>query len=282
MFIKGRKGKILLLAGMTGVIIVVQARQPALAQAEALEKSQPATYTEAQKPARATLNAIIDNSYIGDERSFLSVSDIKSGRYFRDEIELKDGGLYCVNIYMRNDCPDIAETIQGLTLKTSFPESISEDSNEAFTATIGAENGLVDDTELTNLVVIKTSEDLQLKFVANSIQLITTGESNQTYITGEQLFQEGGILIGNNALDGVLTGGKDGAIELIYYVEAVALPTSVTISTPQNPVQSEIKSEEELNGSQPPTQTEDENDKISWWRKLANSWMELWRELIGS
>jgi|GEM_PF-2498611 len=60
-------------------------------------------YTVANPPKNVTFNSITDNPAWGDERRFIRVQDIKTGKIFRDAIEIEPGGEYEVQIFYAND-----------------------------------------------------------------------------------------------------------------------------------------------------------------------------------
>ena len=125
-------------------------------------------------------------------------------------------------MYIRNDAVDVAQEISGLRLRVESPEAISPDSPEVFQATLTA-NGSV---ELEYGVQATTETDISLSIVPGSACIITSGEANAAEIEDRALFTEEGLLLGYDALDGILPGGK--VVEVIYYVETASLATEPT------------------------------------------------------
>ena len=165
-----------------------------------------------EKPADIlTFNSNIDNPVIGDERRFVRVKNVRSGKIFQDEILIEPGETYEVSIsfFVSSFCKNLrTPLLTNSRIGVDMSEKISADNPGGIRVVLSADNEpnekMWDGIQFTT----NSKKDVQIKFLPASAFLKTLGLPNGEMLSDKALFKKDGYrghligykkLIGNTA-----------------------------------------------------------------------------------
>ena len=186
-------------------------------------------FTWEKRATYATINSIMNNPTVGDERNFVQIRDINDSHY-RDEISLESGHIYEVYIYYHNGAdPDnvgkkAIGIADGLAVKSRFPARTEAGKRHSVNATIFASD--TDPGAVWDGAYIRSSQDLHLRYVPGTATIHNGGGLNGQPIGPDYLFGEGALL-GYNKFSGLLPGGSEYAGYVTYCLYASKYPNAI-------------------------------------------------------
>lgn len=193
-----------------------------------------ATFTMENPATYPTFNSITNNPTIGDERDFVRVGEINADvTQLKNEVEVVPGRQYVVYIYYHNNASatynDKAHNYSGVAvntrLATSFSTVLTPSEKGTITGTITADNAnptaVWDEAYMTT----KTNKVL-MHYVAGSAKLYNDWEANNS-VMPSNLFTKEGVLLGLNALNGLIPGCEEYHGVVSYVLQAEELGGSI-------------------------------------------------------
>lgn len=191
------------------------------------EQSLRTAYNNTQEIDHAVMNSVVDNPDWGDERDFIRVMEVESGRVAVGSAEIMAGQEYEVQIYYRNDASEVyngkehdrAGVAREVMLSTKYPNQLNAGGRGEITARITAEN--------TNPLWVQSSfeltaqEDLTLHYVAASAKIQNNYKSNGSVLS-RAVFSDEGTLLGMDELNGMIFGGMKYGGKVVYRLKAIA------------------------------------------------------------
>ncbi|WP_399879982.1 hypothetical protein ACGH7X_00095 [Streptomyces sp. BBFR51] len=167
------------------------------------------TFTEADRPERATLNSVTDNPRHGDERNFLSVTEVATGqRYVGGDVTLQPGQTYEATVFFRNDADPGTQTgvSTGTRVRATLPARVK--GRERISAFLQSDSA--EPARLWQSLALATPADtsVSVRIVPDSARIYTEAAPKGVSLPTDELFSEAGTLIGCSAQDGVLTGAR--------------------------------------------------------------------------
>lgn len=211
------------------------------------------TYTMANPATRAVFNSITDNAAIGDERDFVRIAEVDSGKPFTSELILDPDKDYIVMIYYHNDASatfnDAAHDRVGMAQNTRvmsfFPEKLDKGQRGKVDGMITAER--TDPESVWDEAYITAREAITLSYIEGSAVIRNQKASNGTLLS-KDLFTETGVLIGTNKLNGLMPGCDEYAGQVYYRIHTTAVETPDEPDPepePENPEESTPEPEQE-------------------------------------
>lgn len=189
------------------------------------------SYTESNPPNLPVLNSISDNPDTSELR-FIQIVDtgLRSPNFLSTHLD--PDREYEVRIYCRNDAnPDYNESGQSVATNvrlaidlpskyTASTKNRLENGYISFCDRIGAviayNDGQNDAPQLVSAYAeIFSDETLKLEYVPGSAKITSAGAVNNAQLS-KQLFKPQGIMLGYDALDGKLPGGRDYACIITF------------------------------------------------------------------
>ncbi|MEU5098500.1 hypothetical protein [Streptomyces sp. NPDC020996] len=166
-------------------------------------------YTENARPERAVLNSVTDNPSYGDERNFLAVEEVSTGRWQTDgDVALKPGHTYEASIFFRNDAAPgtRAGASTGTKVRAQLPATVQ--GRERISGLLQSDNAAV--PLMWNSLVLTTPADqpVAIRIVPHSSAMFTKATPEGLALPAEELFSEAGTLVGCSTRDGIVTGEK--------------------------------------------------------------------------
>jgi uncharacterized repeat protein (TIGR01451 family)/LPXTG-motif cell wall-anchored protein len=184
------------------------------------------TYTMNDPADHVTFNSITDNSMLmggytmnGDERYFVEASPFTgdaSTLNWADDTAVENGKEYVVHMYVHNDAASNlnleAENVRAhVLLPTDAASSIE------LTGMISSSNATPNNVYDVTTFVSADGRDFTLDYVAGSAKFTNCDESSRneadkactasrSFELGDELFTEGGALLGYNQMDGKIPG----------------------------------------------------------------------------
>lgn len=191
------------------------------------EQSMRAVYNNTQEVDHAVMNSVVDNPDWGDERDFVRLMEVDTGRVMVGSAEIAAGREYEVQIYYRNDASeafnskehDRVGVAREVKLATKYPSQLGTGGRGEITARITAEN--------TNPLWVQSSfglaaqEDLTLHYVAASAKIQNNYKSNGSVLS-RAVFSDEGTLLGMDELNGMIFGGMKYGGKVVYRLKAIA------------------------------------------------------------
>ncbi|WP_431877977.1 hypothetical protein [Amycolatopsis sacchari] len=164
------------------------------------------TYTEAERPAGAVLNSVVDNPRHGDERSFVMVRP--TGKPAAAEyglVQIQPRTEYEAWIYFRNDARSAEAVSRNTRMAVTLPSAVM--GRERLNATITSANA--SPPRVWKGVVLATSPDdgVAVRIVPGSAWLYRDDATTGTALPVDELFSMQGTPIGCGQPDGLLPGG---------------------------------------------------------------------------
>lgn len=188
------------------------------------------TYTMANPATKAVFNSITDNAAIGDERDFVRIAEVDSGKPFTSELILEPDKDYIVMIYYHNDASatfnDAAHDRVGIAQNTRvmsfFPEKLNKGQRGKVDGMITAER--TDPESVWDEAYITAREAITLNYIEGSAVIRNQKASNGTLLS-KDLFTDAGVLIGTNKLNGLMPGCDEYAGQVYYRIHTTAIET---------------------------------------------------------
>ncbi len=191
------------------------------------------TFTEAGRPDRATLNSVTDNPRHGDERTFLSVTEVATGqRHVGGDVALQPGQTYEATVFFRNDvAPGTqAGASTGTRVRATLPATVK--GRELISAFLQSDNA--EPALLWQSLALAAPADspVAVRIVPDSARVYTEAAPKGVTLPTEELFSEAGTLIGCSAQDGVLTGARqcEGRVQFRFVADQPNFVISQAVS----------------------------------------------------
>lgn len=169
-------------------------------------------YAVANPPKNVTFNSFTDNPIWGDERRFIRVQDIKTGKIFRDVIEIKPGGEYEAQIFYANDGDErlnaaLGTVARDFRLFALLPKRIAADQPDRIRVEIAARNASPE--KVWDSVRLETNSEaaVDLEFCLASAIIHNQGKKDGAILATWLFDPEKGVSLGFDELDGELPGG---------------------------------------------------------------------------
>lgn len=167
------------------------------------------TFTEEGRPERATLNSVTDNPRQGDERNFLSVEEVSTGRtHWQGDVGLEPGQTYEASIFFRNDADPGTEAgaSRGTRVRAQLPATVK--GREPITGFLQSDNAVTSLLWRSLVLAVPADQPVALRIVPDSARAYTGAVPKGVALPAEELFSEAGTLIGCSSQDGVVTGAE--------------------------------------------------------------------------
>ncbi|MFD9934087.1 hypothetical protein ACFWZ6_13230 [Streptomyces massasporeus] len=167
------------------------------------------TFTEAGRPDRATLNSVTDNPRHGDERNFLSVTEVATGQRPVDgDVALQPGQTYEATVFFRNDVAagTQAGASTGTRVRATLPATVQ--GRERISAFLQSDNSEPALLWQSLALTAPAHSPVAVRIVPDSARVYTEAAPEGVTLPTEEVFSEAGTLIGCSAQDGVLTGAR--------------------------------------------------------------------------
>ncbi|MEV7221941.1 hypothetical protein AB0N98_18920 [Streptomyces sp. NPDC093681] len=190
------------------------------------------TFTEANRPDRATLNSVTDNPRHGDERNFLSVTEVATGqRHVGGDVTLQPGQTYEATVFFRNDAdPGTQAASTGTRVRATLPATVK--GRERISAFLQSDNA--EPTLLWQSLALAAPADspVVVRIVPDSARVYTEAIPKGVSLPTDELFSEAGTLIGCSAQDGVLTGARqcEGRVQFRFVADQPNFVISQAVS----------------------------------------------------
>jgi len=175
-------------------------------------------YWDTAAPYR-TMNSIVDNPTMGDERNFVRVREV-GGATFVDQVSLVAGKQYEVEIYFHNNASrtlnasgeGIADNVR---VSTILPGFVAKGETAKISGTITASN--TNPLAVWDEATVVATSDVYLRYVPDSAIIHSNGTINGKNVGPDYLFSSEGALIGySNDYWGVLPGCNEYAGYVSY------------------------------------------------------------------
>jgi len=202
------------------------------------------TYTMAAPADHATFNSITDNSWLGDERSFIRIVEKGSNNDYSTSLTIQPDKEYSVYIYYHNDASatynDRAHNYVGVATDVRMSSSFSQTLAAGEPGTV---NGMISWTTLADRdttqkvwdeLKITATDDMTLHYVAGSAKIYNSGSTNGRVLSMD-LFSEQGTYLGYDDLNGILPGCDEFSGHVDYTIQTKGSDTPPTPTTPENP-----------------------------------------------
>ena len=181
-------------------------------------------FSQSGRADYSVFNSITDNPFLGDERHFIRIGEIKKdGTILDTEAEIVRGKQYLVAIYVHNSANSLLNTkgaviARGVRLITNFQGSITSEKGGSIKATIISTNTIP--KEVWSSVKLYTLEkEVSLRYVLGSARIINHGRLNKVCLP-QSLFSKDGAYLGFNKFSGVIPGGDLYDVIVAYVLEA--------------------------------------------------------------
>ena len=191
-------------------------------------------YKISSRPHFATINSIIDNPTLGDERAFIYIGEINADKtsLVRGQI-LKPGKKYLVYVYIRNDADPAyniaAEGFAGIARNTHVsivqPDQASANKIFPIMALVSWEYSDLErptmdleqsHTEVWSYVSVMSEHPITIEYVPGSAQ-IRFGDTTRSL--PDALFSKEGTIIGHHSNDGYIYAGDKHHAVISYQIQ---------------------------------------------------------------
>lgn len=180
------------------------------------------TYTMEVPADHVTFNSITNNPNQGDEREFVSVSDLTAGGSLANSVSLVPGHEYKVQIYIHNNAASNLNAsgkgiATGTKVQSKLPKSVNGTAKIA--GYVYADNATP--KEVYDTAELKSDKNVDLEVVSGSVYLSThaidQNLSNNLVTVGDaEMPVGGGVLVGSSALNGKWYGCMEYAGVVVY------------------------------------------------------------------
>ena len=188
------------------------------------------TFTMKDPAGYVSFNSITDNPAVGDERNFVRVMEVGSGRKYEDTVKVTPGKEYEVYIYFHNNAksslnydegaPGIARQVKVSTGLSNW--TINKSKRTKISGLIASSNAKP--TEIWDEAYLETdsTKDIVLKYVTASATLHVDKSygANGATLSDKYLFSSDGVYIGENKLDGNIPGCAEYSGYITYRLRA--------------------------------------------------------------
>lgn len=186
------------------------------------------TYTMKKPADHAVFNSITDNAAVGDERNFVRIAEIGSGKPYGDNVEVSAGKRYSVYIYYHNDASatyneaeyDHRGWAKNTRMSSKFPASLKAGEKGTVTGKITSTS--TDPASVWDEAFMTAKEDVTLHYIASSARIYNGWGANGGGLS-TNLFSSTGTFIGTNDLDGFVPGCDEYSGQVIYTILAKAV-----------------------------------------------------------
>lgn len=145
-----------------------------------------------------TMNSIIDNPAVGDERNFVRVRKVGDEKV-KDEVALEVGQEYEVQIYFHNNASESlnasgAGIADNVRMNTILPGFVAKGTTAEISGTITAGN--TTPKSVWDEAYVTSTSDVYLRYVPDSAIIHSNGSINGMNVGPDYLFSAEGALIG--------------------------------------------------------------------------------------
>lgn len=202
------------------------------------------TYTMAHPAEKAVFNSITDNAAIGDERDFVRIAEVDSGKAFTSELIIEPDKDYIVMIYYHNDASatfnDVAHNRVGFAenvrMSSFFPSKLDKGERGKVDGVITASN--TDPASVWDEAYITAREAVTLEYIEGSAVIRNQKGSDGTLLSAA-LFTNEGVLLGTNSLNGLVPGCDEYAGQVFYRFHTTGI-TAAEPETPETPEEPDV------------------------------------------
>ncbi len=160
----------------------------------------------------ATINSV--DSFTGkDEFRFVGIRADENDVYSR-EIQINPGCDYEVRLLYRNDSTNPSGVANEVKLKAFYSKEIDADQPGIVSAMILSEN--TDTPVVWDGIRLLANENMSISYKIASARIAGNGAMNG-HVLPHTLFSEDGVLLGTDALDGVLRAGDEGYVTFVIH-----------------------------------------------------------------
>jgi len=182
-----------------------------------------------------TMNSIIDNPSLGDERNFVRIRKVGDPK-FVDEVTAVVGAEYEVEIYFHNNASRTLNAsgkgiADGVRMNSILPSFVAKGTRGEISATIMAAN--TTPSSVWDETFIRANEDVYLRYVSGSIVVHSNGTIDGKKLSSENLFSAEGANVGYSIdAPGVLPGCNEyaGYVSYRFVVDKPGFEVSKTVS----------------------------------------------------
>lgn len=190
------------------------------------------TYTMEHPAEKAVFNSITDNAAIGDERDFVRIAEVDSGKNFTSELIIEPDKDYIVMIYYHNDASatfnDAAHNRVGFAenvhMSSFFPSKLDKGERGKVEGVITASN--TNPTSVWDEAYITAREAMTLEYIEGSAVIRNQKVSDGTLLS-TKLFTDEGVLLGTNSLNGLVPGCDEYAGQVFYRIHTTGVEQPV-------------------------------------------------------
>ncbi len=193
---------------------------------EMFTMDKPATYP--------SINSIVNNPSIGDERKFLRIGEIHPDKtillgHQSPEIRIMPNNRYLIYVYCHNassstyfdDTHQYSGVATGIKLSCSFSEYVSPSAPGYISATITGQN--TNPPSVWSTLKLTSNEDVTLE-IENPAKIYNDWETNKMELP-MTLFSKHGTYLGMDELDGVLFGEESHCV-VTFILKAIPISNS--------------------------------------------------------
>ena len=191
------------------------------------------TFTMANPADYITFNSITDNNVIGDERDFVRVVEVGSGKEYSNEVKIEPGKTYSVYIFYHNGGKSSLNAsgkgiANNTVVSSQFPATVNSSAKGKVSAIITSP--YANPTQVWDEAYFTTDSevDVVLRYVDASAKIYNRGSTNGSVLS-EALFKDG-TFIGVNSLDGRIPACSEYSGHIIYQLKAEQVGAKVTKS----------------------------------------------------
>lgn len=151
---------------------------------------------------KITFNSIIKDGKIGDERNFVGarLTNGNSSVYNANEIDVEDGQVYTIRLYVHNNSPLAEKAIaKGVGVSFSLPTAVAK--SQTIIGYLDAD-APVTPTRYFDEVTLKSSDDFYIEYVQGSAQY---RNENGTFKLADTVIN-GKTLVGYESMNGEIPG----------------------------------------------------------------------------
>jgi len=181
------------------------------------------TFTWENPATYATFNSITDNPNLGDERNFVRVKEVGTDDKYADDVEVSVGKEYEIYVLYHNDASaNLNKSGKGIAddvkLKMAFPEHLQKGESAVMKGTITSSN--TKPKKVWDSAYLKATEEVYLRYVANSAVIHNGGSSNGSILDQDSLFGKGVLLAYWNSEWGMIPGCDEYSGYVTFRVKA--------------------------------------------------------------
>lgn len=166
-------------------------------------------FTEKDRPRQAILNSVTDNPRYGDERNFLSVEDVSTGRWQADgDVDVEPGETYEASVFFRNDgAPGEAGASIGTRVRAQLPATVK--GRERISGLLQSDNAATPLVWRSLVLAAPADKPVAIRIVPHSSKMFTKSAPKGMTMPADELFSDAGALVGCSTTDGIVTSEDD-------------------------------------------------------------------------